>query len=75
MGIVYPRPAMRSAEERKIRNRLAEMQFEREYHVYDANGASHGNFPTLDEARGCVAFDGLDEWSIYYGSSNLIEQS
>jgi hypothetical protein len=33
--------------------------------IREPDGDSHGQFDTLDEARGCVAFDRLAEWSIY----------
>lgn len=29
------------------------------------NKKSHGVYDTLDEARGCVAFDRLTEWEIW----------
>lgn len=35
------------------------------YEVFDnTTHKSHGTFDTLDEARGCVAFDGLTDYDI-----------
>lgn len=73
MGIVIPRPSMRGAESRRIAAAIAASQFEREYHVYNGEGTTHGNYPTLESARGCVAFDGLSDWAIYHGSNTMIE--
>jgi hypothetical protein len=32
-----------------------------------------GEYETLGEARGCVAFDGLDHWQIWHGDA-LVEE-
>lgn len=33
---------------------------------------SHGIFDTLDEARGCVAFDRLTDWEIWEQCSKVV---
>lgn len=39
-----------------------------QYEVIDrATNESHGTFDTLEEARGCVAFDGLTHYAIWCG--------
>ena len=53
---------------RRIKDALAAYDFERRFHVYDADGNSHGSFNTLDEARGCVAFDNIGDPLIVRGS-------
>lgn len=44
------------------------------FEVFDADGDSHGEFRTLDEARGCVEFDRLDTFRIMQGL-HIIEES
>lgn len=68
MGFVVPRPAIRARQSRAITARLAAYDFERQFHVYDADGSPCGSFDTLDEARGCVAFDGIADPLIVRGS-------
>ena len=44
------------------------------YEVIDyASNESHGSFGTLDEARGCVAYDRLLTWGIFDGSGCVEE--
>ncbi len=40
------------------------------YEVFEL-GKSHGEFDTLDEARGCVAFDRLKFWAIWIGDTQV----
>jgi hypothetical protein len=54
--------------DRHIKASLAAHDFERQFHVYDEDGADHGSFDTLDEARGCVAFDSIADALIVRGS-------
>lgn len=68
MGFVIPRPAIRARQSRQIAARLAAYDFERQFHVYDEDGDRHGSFNTIDEARGCVAFDGIHDALIVRGS-------
>jgi len=37
------------------------------------NGTSHGNYETLEEARGCVAFDKLTNYEIWQGDHIVAE--
>lgn len=37
-------------------------------------GQSHGVYKTLDEARGCVAYDRLTSWQIWSCQQTLIEE-
>jgi hypothetical protein len=42
------------------------------YAVYDLNDDSHhGTYLTLDEARGCVAFDKLEAWAIWHKNERV----
>jgi hypothetical protein len=56
---------------RRVADALAAHDFEREFHVYDAEGVHHGSFATRDEARGCVAFDGIQDALIVRGAWGL----
>jgi hypothetical protein len=40
-----------------------------QYSVIDADGKSHGEYPSLDQARGCAAFDRIQDYSIWCGNS------
>jgi hypothetical protein len=45
------------------------------YDVIDRRtGESHGIYDTLDEARGCAAFDRLDDFEIWHGD-HIVEES
>lgn len=68
MGFIVPRPAIRARESRAIQARLAAYDFERRFHVYDEDGNLCGSFDTHDEARGCVAYDGIRDALIVRGS-------
>jgi hypothetical protein len=73
MGFVHPRPAMRAAESRRVAAKLAAHWQRTSFAVRALPGLEdHGNYPTLDEARGCVAFDGLEQFQIWRGDA-LIE--
>jgi hypothetical protein len=41
----------------------------------DGSTWSHGVYWTLDEARGCVLFDGLSEWEIWQGDHIVAESN
>lgn len=53
---------------RRIAAALAAHDFERQFHVYDADGSHCGSFASHDEARGCVAFDNIADPLIVRGS-------
>jgi hypothetical protein len=44
------------------------------YEVIDLNDhSSHGDYPTVDEARGCVEFDRLKSYQIWYRGTRIVE--
>lgn len=44
------------------------------YEVFDLNAdESHGEFETLEQARGCVKFDRLTAWAIWKNGTERIE--
>ncbi len=43
------------------------------YRVIDVEtGETHGDFDTLDEAKGCVEFDRLTDWEIWDNADTCI---
>lgn len=59
---------------RRVHEAMVEHDRQHSFHVYDNGGNHHGAYRTLDEARGCVAFDRLASYSIIYGDWNLVEK-
>lgn len=44
------------------------------YEVIDLDdNRSHGDYPTIDEARGCVEFDQLNRYQIWHQGKHLVE--
>jgi hypothetical protein len=72
MGIVIPRPAIRARESRAIHAKLAAHHRRTSFEVINLkDGESHGLYPTMGEAIGCVEFDGLTEFQVWRGDALL----
>lgn len=49
------------------------MKTYRVYNTQQGADENHGEYDSLDQARGCVEFDGLKYYEIWYGDE-LVEQ-
>jgi hypothetical protein len=71
----YLRSVRTDRMNRRVHEALAAVDHQNSFHVYNDAGVHHGTYRSLDEARGCVSFDGMRRYSIVKGDWNLIEEA